>query len=211
MKRERIIFAVLAAGAVLALWLLIAGHRSLITYFLTPDQQGQRHFQRGEFAPAAKAFHDPMWQGTAWYRAGEFEKAAQAFARRDTAEAYFNQGNAWLMRGKYDTAITCYDQALEKRPGWKEATENRALASARMRMTGAPGGDLGDQKLGADKIVFDKKAKNEGQDTEVAGGKALSDQEMQALWLRRVQTRPADFLKAKFSYQQAARAEGGGK
>lgn len=211
MKRKRIIFAVLAAGAVLALWLLITGHRSLITYFLTPDQQGQRHFQRGEFAPAAKAFHDPMWQGTAWYRAGEFEKAAQAFARRDTAEAYFNQGNAWLMHGKYDTAITCYDQALEKRPGWKEATENRALASARMKMTEAPGGDLGDQKLGADKIVFDKKAKNEGQDTEVAGGKALSDQEMQALWLRRVQTRPADFLKAKFSYQQAARAEGGGK
>lgn len=211
MKRKRIIFAVLAAGAVLALWLLITGHRSLITYFLTPDQQGQRHFQRGEFAPAAKAFHDPMWQGTAWYRAGEFEKAAQAFARRDKAEAYFNQGNAWLMRGKYDTAITCYDQALEKRPGWKEATENRALASARMKMTEAPGGDLGDQKLGADKIVFDKKAKNEGQDTEVAGGKALSDQEMQALWLRRVQTRPADFLKAKFSYQQAARAEGGGK
>lgn len=211
MKRKRIIFAVLAAGAVLALWLLITGHRSLITYFLTPDQQGQRHFQRGEFAPAAKAFHDPMWQGTAWYRAGEFEKAAQSFARRDTAEAYFNQGNAWLMHGKYDTAITCYDQSLEKRPGWKEATENRALASARMKMTEAPGGDLGDQKLGADKIVFDKKAKNEGQDTEVAGGKALSDQEMQALWLRRVQTRPADFLKAKFSYQQAARAEGGGK
>lgn len=211
MKGKRIIFAVLAAGAVLALWLLITGHRSLITYFLTPDQQGQRHFQRGEFAPAAKAFHDPMWQGTAWYRAGEFEKAAQAFARPDTAEAYFNQGNAWLMRGKYDTAITCYDQALEKRLGWKEATENRALASARMKMTEAPGGDLGDQKLGADKIVFDKKAKNEGQETEVAGGKALSDQEMQALWLRRVQTRPADFLKAKFSYQQAARAEGGGK
>lgn len=211
MKRKRIIFAVLAAGAVLALWPLITDHRSPITFFLTPDQQGQRYFQRGEFAPAAKAFHDPLWQGTAWYRAGEFEKAAQAFARRDTAEAYFNQGNAWLMHGKYDTAITCYDQALEKRSGWKEATENRALASARLKMTEAPGGDLGDQKLGADKVVFDKKAKNEGQATEVAGGKALSDQEMQALWLRRVQTRPADFLKAKFSYQQAARAAGGGK
>jgi Ca-activated chloride channel family protein len=179
--------------------------------WFTPDQEGRRHFQRGEVTEAAKAFRDPMWQGAAWYRAGEFEKAAQAFARRDTAEAYFNQGNAWLMRGKYDTAITCYDHALEKRSGWKEATENRALATARLKMTEATGGDMGDQKIGADKIVFDKKAKNEGQDTEVAGGKALSDQEMQALWLRRVQTRPADFLKAKFSYQQAARAEGGGK
>jgi Ca-activated chloride channel homolog len=179
--------------------------------WFTPDQEGRRHFQRGEFAEAAKAFRDPLWQGTAWYRAGEFEKAAQAFARRDTAEAYFNQGNAWLMRGKYDTAITCYDHALEKRPGWKEAAENRALATARLKMTEAPGGDMGEQMIGADKIIFDKKAKNEGQDTEVAGGKALSDQEMQALWLRRVQTRPADFLRAKFAYQQAARAEGGDK
>jgi Ca-activated chloride channel homolog len=179
--------------------------------WFTPDQQGRRYFERGEFAQAAKDFHDPMWQGAAWYRAGEFEKAAQAFARRDTAEAYFNQGNAWLMRGKYDTAITCYDHALEKRSDWKEATENRALATARLKTTEATGGDMGDQKIGADTIVFDKKAKNEGQDTEVAGGKALSDQEVQALWLRRLQARPADFLKAKFAYQQAARAEAGSK
>jgi Ca-activated chloride channel family protein len=176
--------------------------------WFTPDQQGQRQFQRGEFAGAAKAFRDPLWQGTAWYRAGEFDKAAQAFARRSSAEAHYNQGNAWLMRGKYDVAITCYDRALEKRSGWKEAIENRALAAARLKMIEAPGGDMGDQKLGADGIVFDKKAKNEGQDTEVAGGKALSDQEMQALWLRRVQTRPADFLKAKFAYQQAMEQEG---
>ena len=69
------------------------------------------------------------------------------------------------------------------------------------------GGDLGDQEIGADKIVFDKKSKDGGQDTEIDGGDALSDQQIQALWLRRVQTRSADFLKAKFSYQQAVRME----
>ena len=164
-------------------------------------------FRRGEFAEAAQAFRDPMWQGAAWYRAGEFEKAAQAFARRDTAEAHYNQGNAWLMRGKYETAIACYDRALEKRPDWKEAAENRDLAVARAKMAEQKGGDMGDQKIGADKIVFDNEAKNEGQETEIAGGKALSDQEIQALWLRRVQTRPADFLKAKFAYQQARKQE----
>jgi Ca-activated chloride channel homolog len=191
--------------------LILIATVSWVGLWFTPDQQGRRHFERGEFAQAAKAFHDPMWQGTAWYRTGEFEKAAQAFARRDSAEAHYNQGNAWLMKGKYEGAIASYDRALKKRPGWTEATENRALAAARLKMTEATGGDMGDQKIGADKIVFDKKAKNEGHDTEVAGGKALSDQEMQALWLRRVQTRPADFLKAKFAFQEAARAEGGGK
>jgi Ca-activated chloride channel family protein len=176
--------------------------------WFTPDQQGRRHFERGEFIAAAEVFQDPLWQGAAFYRAGEFEKAARAFARRDTAEAHYNQGNAWLMNGKYEDAIASYDRALTRRPAWQEAADNRELAAARLKMTTVTGGDMGDQKIGADKIVFDKNAKSEGQDTEVAGGKALSDQEMQSLWLRRVQTRPADFLKAKFEYQQAMKGEG---
>ncbi len=177
-------------------------------FWFTADQQGHRLFERGEFIEAASTFRDPMWQGMAWYRAGEFEKAAQTFAQRDSAEADFNQGNAWIMRGNYKTAIGCYDRALAKRPEWREALEDRALAAARAKLVERKGGDLGDQEIGADEIVFDKKAKNEGQDTDLTGGETLSDRQIQALWLRRVQTKPADFLKAKFSYQQAVRMEG---
>ena len=180
-----------------------AGPGAWADLWFTPDQQGQHFFRRGEHNEAAQAFHDPMWQGAAWYRAGEFEKAAQAFARRDTADAHFNQGNAWLMRGKYATAIASYERALERQPNWKEAADNRDIALARAKKAEQKGGDMGDQTIGADKIVFDKNARNEGQETEITGGKALSDKEVQALWLRRVQTRPADFLKAKFAYQQA--------
>jgi Ca-activated chloride channel family protein len=176
--------------------------------WFTPDQLGQRDFNRGEFEAAAQSFRDPLWQGAAWYRAGEFEKAAQAFARRDTAEANFNQGNAWLLRGKYETAIASYDRALAQRLDWPEATENRELAMARAKMVERQGGDLGDQRLGADKVVFDKKQNSGGQDTEVAGEQAGSDVTIQAMWLRRVQTKPADFLKAKFSYQNAMEKEG---
>jgi Ca-activated chloride channel family protein len=98
--------------------------------WFTPDQQGRRHFERGEFTEAAAVFQDPLWQGTAFYRAGEFEKAARAFARRDTAEAHYNQGSAWLMNGKYEDAIDSYDRALAKRPGWQQAADNRDLAGA---------------------------------------------------------------------------------
>ena len=62
----------------------------------------------------------------------------------------------------------------------------------------------------ADEIVFDNKAENSDETTEVAGGEELSDEEIQALWLRRVQTKPADFLRSKFAFQQAAE-EGGGE
>jgi Ca-activated chloride channel family protein len=175
--------------------------------WFTPDQQGQRDFNRGEFEAAAQSFVDPMWQGVAWYRAGEFERAAQIFARLDSAEANFNQGNAWLMRGQYETAITSYGRALEKRPDWRAAQENRELAVARAEMVERQGGEMGDQKIGADEIVFDKKKNSGRQDTEIAGEQAGSDATVQAMWLRRVQTKPADFLKAKFAYQNAMQAE----
>ena len=56
-------------------------------------------------------------------------------------------------------------------------------------------------QIGADEITFDKQKSPSGQDTELQQEQALSDQAMQALWLRKVQTRPADFLKSKFAYQ----------
>jgi Ca-activated chloride channel family protein len=35
------------------------------------------------------------------------------------------------------------------------------------------------------------------------------DQALREIWLRQVQTRPADFLRSKFAYQYATRAAGG--
>jgi Ca-activated chloride channel family protein len=37
----------------------------------------------------------------------------------------------------------------------------------------------------------------------VSNEEVMNDATMQALWLKRVQTQPADFLRAKFSYQNA--------
>ena len=171
--------------------------------WLTPNQQGQRYFTRGDFKLAAELFEEPMWQGAAWYRAGEFKLAAEAFSKHSTAEAYYNRGNALLMLGKYEDAVTSYDQALKLKPDWSQAFENRQLATARGRLTKQTGGELGDQKIGADQIVFDNKKRQSGQETELVAEQASSDNAVQAMWLRRVQTKPADFLRSKFAYQQA--------
>lgn len=173
--------------------------------WFTVDQQGQRAFDRGEYTEAANLFQDPIRQGVAWYRAGEFKKAAQAFAYRDTPEANYNRGNALLMQGNYQAAITCYDRALSKRPEWRQAVENRQLALTRAQSLDMEGGDMTEGMLGADKLVFDHKKGSDGQQTEVTGASAISDGEIQALWLNRVQTKPADFLQAKFAYQLATR------
>ena len=116
------------------------------------------------------------------------------------------------MRGKYDQAVERFDRALELNPELEAARINRNIAIARAKLVEKKGGDMGQQEIGADEIVFDKNKKSGGQDTETEGSQPLSDSEMQALWLRRVQTKPADFLKAKFAYQlSAGEQEGGGE
>lgn len=189
--------------------LVMIGGITWTSLWFTPDQQGQRLMNRGEFETAAQTFRDPMRIGVAWFRAGEFEKAEQAFARATTAEAEFNRGNCLVMRGKYEEAVERFDRALELRADWEDPQVNRDIAIARAEMTKQEGGDMGDQKLGADEIVFDKNKKPGGQDTETEASQPLSDSAMQEMWLRRVQTKPADFLRAKFAYQLAAGEETG--
>jgi Ca-activated chloride channel family protein len=171
--------------------------------WFSPDQQGQRYLNRGDYTAAANTFQDPMRIGVAWFRAGEFEKAEQAFARLATPECEFNRGNCLMIRGKYEAAIERYDRALQSRPDWQDAQQNRKIAVLRAQRTKQEGGDMGDQMIGADKIVFDKNKKSGGEESKVEKSQPLTDSSMQAMWLRRVQTKPAEFLKAKFAYQLA--------
>lgn len=147
-----------------------------------------------------QVFRDPLRQGVAWFRAGEFEKAEQTFARLGSPTAEFNRGNCLVMLGKYDEAISRYQRALTLQPDWEAAETNLQIAIARSKQVADEGGDLGDQRLGADEIVFDKR-KPGGQETTIEQSQPLSDEQMQSVWLRRVQTKPAQFLKAKFAYQ----------
>ena len=176
--------------------------------WLTPDQQGDHMMKREKYTEAAERYIEPFRRGEAFYRAGEFKKAAIAFGQDDSAEAFFNRGNVLILLGKYDEAIASYQHALQIKPAWKKAMENQAIAKARKENLTPPDDDHGGTggKLEADEIVFDDrpmKSSNEDQEIEVGGGDALSDEEMRSLWLRRVETRPADFLRVKFAYQQS--------
>ncbi len=191
--------------------LLFIGAITWTGLWFTPDQQGRRLMRRDEFAAAAEVFRDPMQQGVAWFRAGEFEKAEGAFARVATPEAEYNRGNCLVMLGKYESAIERFDRALQLRPGWEDAQINRDIAVARAKLTQQRGGDMGEQRVGADEIRYDRTKESGEQETAIEDGQTLSDSAMQALWLRRVQTKPAEFLRAKFAYQLAAGDHAGGE
>lgn len=198
-------YAIIAVLAGLAL--LAAGyHVGWRDLWLTPDQRGRLLMSENRPADAGKAFRDPLWRGVASFRAGDFKGAAQAFAARDTAESAFDQGNALVMLGQYDDALKRYDRALALRPGWPEALGNREIARIRGERRKSEGG--ADQPdLAPDQVVFDKTKKG-GDDTTVETAKPMSDDAVRALWLKRVQTKPADFLKAKFAYQLSSSSAG---
>jgi Ca-activated chloride channel family protein len=174
-------------------------------WWLTPDQQGQRLLEQGRYLEAAERFDNPERRGAAYYRGGDFERAAGVFGRMATAEAAYNRGNALVMLGQYEAAIESYGRALELRPGWDSAQENRELAIARKQRLAPPETDDGGTggMLEADEIVFDDSGRvaNSGTEVETEGGEAMSEEEMRSVWLRRVQNDPADFLRARFAWQ----------
>jgi Ca-activated chloride channel family protein len=183
---------------------LATGNRSLATVFLTPDQVGYRYYLKGEYEKAAETFADPMWKGIALFRKGEFKDASTLFAGYDTAEAAFNQGNALVMQGQYEEAVKLYKRALDLRPAWEDALVNRDIAAARAEMLKKEGGDMTGGMMGADEITFDQgKSSPSSGEEQTEGGQQLSEKEMRAIWLRQVQTKPGDFLRAKFAYQYA--------
>jgi Ca-activated chloride channel family protein len=181
-----------------------------VDFLATRDQQGRYYFDRGDYEAAAEHFQDPMWKGAACYRAGDFAGAVDAFARLETPEAYYNLGNAYARTGELKLAVAAYDKALAGRPGWPEATANRALVLARIPKERKDDDDEGqaDPNQKPDEVKFDDKGeKGKLGKVEV---KEQSDEEIARMWLRGVQTSPAGFLKMKFATQEQKAPKNGG-
>lgn len=94
----------------------------------TPYQQADQALRKGDYEAAAAIAEDPWQRGTANYRAGNYDQALVDFSQLDSAEGFYNQGNALMQMQRYDEAVNAYDAALKRRPNWQAAQQNRALA-----------------------------------------------------------------------------------
>lgn len=164
--------------------------------WLTPDQQGRLAYERGDYAAAAERFADPMWRGVALYRAGRYDDAVDAFARVDSTESWFNQGNALAKAGKLHAAVASYEVALKRRADWPEAKANLALVRKLIPPDRKDDDEEAqDPNLKPDQVKFDEKGKK-GKSGEVDVAK--QDAEM---WMRNIQTTPAELLARKFAIE----------
>lgn len=181
----------------------------LVDLWLTADQQGRWHFEREAYDVAAERFEDPFWKGVSLYRAGNWEGAVEALARVDSAPASFDLGNAYVRMQRFRQALASYDAALAARPDWVEAQENRELVEALIAAQPdeeEPPGE-GEPSFDPDEIEFDEKGK-QGKRGEVPG-EMLTDEQIAELWLRRLQTTPAEFLKRRFEVEMVQALEEG--
>ena len=94
---------------------------------MTPDQHAAKVLRENDPAKAAQLFENKEWAGTASYRAEEYTNAAKFFSDNDTADSWYNRGNALAKSGNYSEAIEAYEKSLEIEPGATDALENIEL------------------------------------------------------------------------------------
>jgi Ca-activated chloride channel family protein len=178
------------------------GQFSWLDLWMTGNQQGRYYFERGDYAKAGDKFDDPLWKGIALECAGDYAGALDAFALSDSAEAWYNQGNALARLGKYPDAVRAYQQALARRSPWKDAQDNLALVSSLIPKAKAMDKDEKQQEvppdLPPDQMKFDNKS-GKGKKMQIK----MDPAKMAEIWLRNVQTTPADYLRRRFEIQAA--------
>lgn len=177
-----------------------AGEFRLVNLWLTPNQQGHHYFDRGDYLKAAERFEDPLWKGTAYYAAGKFDEAIVQLERLSTAQGFYNLGNAYAHKGDYPAALIAYEKALSLKKDYPEASFNleyiQLLIPKPEKQEEEPPGD---STYDPDEIKFDEKGKK-GKEGKVEQAQ-LTDEQVTELWMRRIQTSLAQFLKSKFNYQ----------
>jgi Ca-activated chloride channel homolog len=172
--------------------------------WLTPDQQGRYYFQKTEYQSAAERYEDPVWKGLALVRAGDDEGALNAFALSDSAEAWYNQGNILAHLGRYPEAVEAYRQALTRRHPWNEAQENLELVESLIPKTKKKDKHEDQEispNLPPDQVKFDEEGKK-GKKAKIQQIK-IDPAKMADIWMRNIQTTPADFLRLRFAIQAA--------
>lgn len=97
------------------------------------DQKGAQALKEGDAAKAAQLFRKPEWRGAAEYRAGRYEKSLESLQQVESADGYYNRGNALAKMGRLPEAVKAYDEAIKRDRGMRDAKENRDLVKKLMQ------------------------------------------------------------------------------
>ncbi len=112
--------------------------------WLTPDQRASQAFKNSDAAQAAALFENREWQAAAHYRNGDYQQAIDALAGVESADAYYNKGNAYAQLKQWQAAIDAYEQALKREPEHADAKYNLELVKRQLEQESEESGDSGE-------------------------------------------------------------------
>ncbi|MBF0447186.1 MAG: VWA domain-containing protein [Magnetococcales bacterium] len=96
-------------------------------WWLRDDQRAAEALAQQQPERAAELFQDPQWRAAAHYRAGHYEQALASLNGQESADSWYNRGNALARLGRLPEAIKAYQEALKKNPDHTDAQYNQEL------------------------------------------------------------------------------------
>ncbi|MET1219495.1 MAG: VWA domain-containing protein [Glaciecola sp.] len=93
--------------------------------FQNNAQRALQAYKAGDFDTAQSLFDDAQWLANTLYQQGDYAAALALFAQDETAQGWFNQGNALAATQQYEQALAAYNQAIDAQPGFTEAIESK--------------------------------------------------------------------------------------
>ncbi|MEJ2200132.1 MAG: tetratricopeptide repeat protein, partial [Desulfuromonadaceae bacterium] len=98
-----------------------------------PDQLGKAAFDAGQYESAAGHFQDPKWKAISLYRAGRYDEAIKTLPEDETADDWYNRGNALARCGRLQEALAAYDRALKLNPEDEDIQINHQLVAEALK------------------------------------------------------------------------------
>ncbi|MEZ9231263.1 VWA domain-containing protein [Vibrio amylolyticus] len=192
--------------------------------WLTPNQQGQRHFNQQDYLEAAKHFDDPLHKGTAYYYASEFRLAHSAFLQVESSAGVtsdlglYNAASALARQREYLAARDLLEALASKEdlnPTLRLDVEHnlavfRGIIEEVNRTSESQSGTT-DGPEESFELDDDKPRTGDGAEENTAAElmlketlnarEILGSDELADKWLKRVEADPKYFLRAKFQIQ----------
>lgn len=110
-------------GVVLVMFTSCTDGSKFANLWYTPDFQGQKLVDKGDFAQAAQRFEDPLRKGVAHFRAGDYTAAIGDFKEDTTAYGTYNLGLAYFQSGDTLSAMLAFQTASEIDPDFAPAKQ----------------------------------------------------------------------------------------
>ncbi len=185
------------------------------------DQQAEERFYEQQYKEAQELFENPDWLGAASYKLGDYNAAVEFFGQNQSADGYYNLGNAQAKKGDFEASLGAYNKALEIDPDHEDALYNKKLIEEQMQKNQQEQDKQDQNKQEQDKQEqdkdqdqdkdrdkqdaegSDKPSQDEHKEEEAEADPPENDAQQQGdeKWLQKVKDDPGGLLRRKFMYQ----------